>query len=514
MKKLKELIGIVTEEKFIPEGILDFESQENRQYLPYKMFAGIKNGELISDADAAESIYGERTISEKYRRLKWQLKETLYSKLLLINPTKENHSEYFAAFVECSRKIFLVKLLVKLSANKSAEQIGRHVLDKAAYYSLHSIAFESAQTLRSLYQNSGERRLFEEMCEATAKHRQLLVAEDEAAELWQKIGIHFFKSAVASDLKKQSIKENYKKLERLHKKYDDTSIALSYFRAKNVLLQIEKDYTGVVNNCDAAIEHLRNRPHQALNDRYLEFHGTKLNAYREMHDYVNAKFNAQISARYAREGTHNWFRFQDVRFVMSMHAGDFNEAGTALQMVHENERFEDQPQPYIERWRLYEGYYSLAGLRNDFTPPQSVGHRVEKLMSQTPTLQKDKEGWNTSLIILQLVTYIKRGQVDQILDRLDSLSQYCHKYLYKNETYRTQVFIRMLLVVAKENLHYRRVERLGRQWVSKLKRYKDLYDETEIVPYEEVWGWVLQSLKGNKELVADYKVEKARRKAS
>ena len=512
MKKLKELVNIVTEEKFIPESSIDFESDENQQFLPYQMYQGIKNDEFSTDIQAAEKVYGEATISEKYRRLKWQLKETLYTKLLLISPTKETHSEMFTAMVECNRKLFLVKLLIRLNAKKSAEQLGRHVLEKAVYHSMPTVALEAAQILRELYHILGERRQFEEAAAAATEQRELLVAEDEAMSFWQQISINYVKSTSVSKTEQRKIKALFKKLTDLYAKYDTLNVAVSFFRAKSVILQMDGDKEEVIKNCDEAIEYLRGRPHLAFPSLYVVFYGDKFDAYREMHDYVNAKFNAQIAARYCREGNLMWFQFQHHRFVMCMHSGDYQEAGNCLQIVRKNPKFNQQPDHLKERWKLFEGYYALAAFRNEFTPEKVISLRVERLLNETPIMQTDKAGWNTSLMILQLITYVRRGEIDKIMERLDSLSNYCHRYLYKNETYRTQVFIRMLMVVAKEDLNYRRVERLGRQWVSKLKRYKHLVDPTEIVPYEELWSWILETLKHEKEMVAEYKLAAADRK--
>ena len=87
---------------------------------------------------------------------------------------------------------------------------------------------------------------------------------------------------------------------------------------------------------------------------------------------------------------------------------------------------------------------------------------------------------------------------DSIIDKMDALSSYAHRHLRRDESYRSNCFIKMLLQLDKGHFNRIAVQRKAEPYYQKLlavplsKAKQDF--ELEIIPYETLWEFALESL--------------------
>ena len=97
---------------------------------------------------------------------------------------------------------------------------------------------------------------------------------------------------------------------------------------------------------------------------------------------------------------------------------------------------------------------------NDFPEEATIKKfRLAKFLNELPTFSKDKRGNNIPILIVQLMYMLNRSQYGAVIDRVDALNMYCSRYLKKDETFRSNCFIKMLLELPAANFHQQAVLR-------------------------------------------------------
>ena len=115
-----------------------------------------------------------------------------------------------------------------------------------------------------------------------------------------------------------------------------------------------------------------------------------------------------------------------------------------------------------------------------------------------PIFSKDKRGLNISILIVHVLFLLLRKKYDEIIDRVDALSQYKHRHLRDDASMRSNFFINMLLQVPKRDFHPRAAERHAEPWIKKLQQtpinIAEQGIEVEVIPYEALWDMVIDIL--------------------
>ena len=85
-----------------------------------------------------------------------------------------------------------------------------------------------------------------------------------------------------------------------------------------------------------------------------------------------------------------------------------------------------------------------------------------------------------------------------VYDRFEAIQKYCSRFLRKDDNLRSNCFINMLLQIPKANFHRGCVERkVVKYYETLLATPLDVANqahEIEIIPYEDLWEFILESL--------------------
>ncbi len=113
-------------------------------------------------------------------------------------------------------------------------------------------------------------------------------------------------------------------------------------------------------------------------------------------------------------------------------------------------------------------------------------------------IQKTSEGETSQSLLSTYYSYYSKGIMKKVIDRVESLNLYCYRYLRKDDTYRSNCFIKMLLQLPKANFHreavVRKTEKLYNKLIENPSNLSMQASEIEIMPYEMLWEYVLDSL--------------------
>jgi ribosomal protein L22 len=116
-----------------------------------------------------------------------------------------------------------------------------------------------------------------------------------------------------------------------------------------------------------------------------------------------------------------------------------------------------------------------------------------------PEYSKIKWSNNAVILILHFCHLIADKKYSKALDRLEALEKYSVRHLRKkNESFRLNCFLKMLLEIPKAGFHRAGVQRKAAKYRVKLDQVSiaDTRQQimTEVVPFEDLWDMILDSL--------------------
>lgn len=115
-----------------------------------------------------------------------------------------------------------------------------------------------------------------------------------------------------------------------------------------------------------------------------------------------------------------------------------------------------------------------------------------------PLHSRDKSGQNITILILQVIFLLIEKKYSQIIDRMDALSQYTYRYLRNDNSFRSNCFIKMLILMVKADFHPVRTKTLTASLYKRLLGSQIITDEkssqVEIMSYDFLWDIILELL--------------------
>ncbi|MEO1628103.1 MAG: hypothetical protein AAFV25_23340, partial [Bacteroidota bacterium] len=199
----------------------------------------------------------------------------------------------------------------------------------------------------------------------------------------------------------------------------------------------------------------------------------------------------------------NYFSALEYQTLLYFHARRLQKVYEIIASAANDKRLiREMPASIKEHWLLYEAYANLFVRMEKIDPERSPyklkRFRLSKFLNEVPIFSMEKRRANIPVLIIQILFLLQQKKYSQVVDRMDALNAYCYRYLRKDETFRSNVFIKMLLQIPKANFHREAVTR-------KTKNLRDRLDnvplevarqsaEIEIIPYEDLWEYVLEML--------------------
>jgi hypothetical protein len=205
------------------------------------------------------------------------------------------------------------------------------------------------------------------------------------------------------------------------------------------------------------------------------------------------------------EGKINWYITCEYYLILFFHSQQYPKAFKIFLEAFHHSGFKNLPPAYQERWKLYQAfihYFIAAGIiKPGLKDEKELGKfKLTRFLNDVPEFSKDKRGANISILILQILFLVQMKRYDEVTERLKALQSYSHRYLRKDDTYRSNCFIHMLLQLPNSYFNKKAAVRKAKKYVDKLAEMPlpkaKQSGEIEPVPYEHLWEFVLASLKG------------------
>ncbi|MEK7255220.1 MAG: tetratricopeptide repeat protein, partial [Bacteroidota bacterium] len=205
------------------------------------------------------------------------------------------------------------------------------------------------------------------------------------------------------------------------------------------------------------------------------------------------------------EEVHNWYVVKETYLGSLYRSGQYQKAFEVFQDAIHRPGFKKLSVPFVEQWSVQEAFLhyfiSIGKIKPSLKQTESVGKfRLNKFLNDVPNFSKDKRGMNISILILQTLFLIQQKRFEDVNERLNALKAYSHRYLRKDDTFRSNCFIHMLLQLPHAYFNRKAAERKAKKFADQLSAAPlaaaNQSGELELVPYEDLWQFVLSSLKG------------------
>jgi hypothetical protein len=187
-----------------------------------------------------------------------------------------------------------------------------------------------------------------------------------------------------------------------------------------------------------------------------------------------------------------------------LYKGDYLKSIDYLNLCFEHKNFKKIPKPLKEMAVIHLGYMHLivnSGMTDHLTNEeiQLPEFRIGRFLNTTEVFTKDKRGINVSILLMHIAFLLQRKDYNAIIDRIDSLTQYAYRYLRKDDSFRSNCMIKMVVQIAKADFNPIRTERytadLRRQLSEVSLAGSGANIEIEIIPFEVLWQIMMKALR-------------------
>jgi hypothetical protein len=503
METLLELINLVTQKRVKKVELFD-ENSRNKSSNYYKLFGGIHSQRYRNDEEAAQDIYQCAASEKKYLILKTRLKQKLLNTLFFLDvEPSEQISDYESVLNECEKTLFHVKTLLLHKAQYIALPLIEKMLKKAQEYNLTSIEYECAIMM---YKHYAEVNLYKDflLYKAMAERiEQKLMAENNAEKLLVELKISYYKSKVEKEGLVKMAEEFSVIIRRDLQKFNSDKLKDNYLKIKTIQARLLYDFPSVLKYLDEREEHLKNSAKYRSQSQIDEIQIEKMNAYLHLKDFEGAiKYRNQINITSEREV---WFILQEYSLLLALHTNNFVDAAQVFQQTLEHSKFRTMPSTQKERWLVFQAYLhyvyksqKIKAIRL-LTQNAKIEFKLSDFLEIKPEFSKSNRGLNMSILTIQLLFYLEKMDTEGMSECIQSLEPYSRRYPKRDASYRSECFIGMLTEMWKEDFRYYQTRKNAEKYYEELNttpfEYLGGNKYLEVLPYEVIWGTILEKLK-------------------
>ncbi|MFD2999490.1 hypothetical protein ACFS7Z_03890 [Pontibacter toksunensis] len=491
MDELRRLVSLIAERGVKASPLINQQDEDN---LETKLFNLIKNEQVTSDVDAAEMLYGDKNVSANYRMLKSRMRKKLLNHLHFIEFSSSKFNLVSIESYKLQAMLLEAHALLVSDEYRIADKLLTQAIVLAKANQVTSCIVRALEKKLVIHSNIINKKAYLEAKEELQYYYKIEAQEKEAASLFQLAHIELSSSLSERNAYLYKIPAV---LEQIHKLWLSSKSPVIYnlFHILSIhFLELKGDFLAV-SDAVARAEKLLEQGHIQPN-RYNYKYNAFIHIYALLRtrQYEEGLILAQDYLQLFEPQAVNWFAFMENYLLLAMHSGNYKLAGELLQRSLASDYVNTIQNTAKERWELYRRYLLLM---HSIMPSLDVVNLPQGVLAELVMLPKDKAGYNLSLLVLDTIKSFLNRKVDDYESHAERVRKYITKYLRGEKAERPRLFLRLLLLVIKEDLHPVRARAKGQKLYEKLKQTLppgDAFAEVEIIPYEHLWDLVLKVL--------------------
>lgn len=498
MKALYELAEMVHNTK-IKEVELVQESRSDNSPLS-ALLNGILNKEFNSDQEAAQKVLKVDAADQSYQRLRRKLRRGLLNTVFFFDLPQSDYNERQRAYHESCKTWAAAKILLAKNANYIGIELCHKLLKKAEKFDFTDLVMDITRILRLHYATrEGNIKKYELYNGLFKQYEKIWIEENLAEELYMELVLRYVNSQTILEETHSTAIEFYKQIEDSLSRNFSFRLHLCGMLIRQAIYSSINDWEGLIKVCDESLAFFHAKPYNAAVPLQIAYHH-QLFAYLQLFRFKEGQEAALSCLKYLEPGSFNWFKYQELYFLLCMNTREFQQAFEIFKETISNRRFQFLSAAAAEVWKINEAYLHYLhekGEIDSLTDDDTLSKfRVHRFLNETPIFSKDKKGMNIPILIIQILFTLKDKKYNQTLLSIENIDRYCSRYLRQGETFRSNCFIKMLLAIPGCHFHREAVMRKTAKLRKRLETQSGNYPraEIEIIPYEHLWEFVLDSL--------------------
>ena len=497
MREVNKLVDIVTSRLKKNYDILDLTGEIEDPSKEQQLYNGVLTGQYKTDEEAATGMYQSDIYDQRFRMLKSRLRHKLYDLLFHVEFNDSRYKIATQHLLECKDYIYKANILFTSGEYSMAEKQINKAFAIAEEAEFTPILLDGYELLKVMHSNNCKPTDFEECLVQLERLRKLNNLEQYANDVFFKNSMLLKKSVHSRNINIQTTNDNVMILENLWKESGSINIYEKYYRLKMWYFELIGDYKKIIDftlQTDKDINNGKINPTR-FDVRYNVFIRTY--AYLCVRDFKAGFKAAEEGKKVIENTTRNWFAHMENYFLLAMHSKDYGLAEKVMLEVYNNSSLKKVSQSASERWRLFKAYLNFA------VPEKQIIKRLtfnDFYISMT-YYNKDKKGYNISLIILEFLHMLGKNKFDVALNKLDNLEKYYYRYLNEpGKNPREKQFFKLIKVLVNCGFDTVEAKETGQKYVENLstKAKHEPFTDPEIIPYEHLWDLMLDTIQKNK----------------
>ena len=445
MDSLKELIQFIDRNKVKSIEVLGYQ-KEGKKNLINQFYQKIASGDLNTDEEAADLFFRVSPSDILYRKLKSKLKSRLINSVFFLDLKQPKYSEMDRAYLTCWKEWSATQILFRNGVTKVAVELAHRILKQSQAFEFSDISMNIAKMLRITYATRfPNAKKYEQFNELVNYYLGLQTSELKAEEYYFDIVRHYAESLASQPEVGEKGEKYVQELEPLVKLYKTHRLLRFFYQIKVASYMCRNDYRTAVGVCNEALSALEIKTFLPQSQGAF-FYFQKIVCHAQLKEFEEGKRLTEAYLVYDDPGSFNWFKNRQLAVFFSFHSGDYEEALRVFEQASSHPAFRHLDPVNAESWKISEAYllYLLHTGRIPSPAEKTFSFRIAKFLNEVPIFSKDKKGMNIPILIVQILFTIAQQRYDLAVMRIDSIEKYCTRYLRKDDTYRSNLFIKML----------------------------------------------------------------------
>lgn len=498
MREITELVCALPWDKLKSSGFWDIVLKPGSKMA--QLFDIIHRGQAPTQEAAAQLLYNSVTPQAlgKLQRLKNKLKERLLEVISLLDFQQPGYTDRQKAHFECNKRWSTAMTLLSKKMNAVGIEQLEHMLRHTQHFEFTELSLNALYHLRLHFGTLlGDPKKYEHYRSLYKEYQAIWAMENEAEELYTQLISRFVSSRAPQSDVADKAEEYFRQIEPYMARSASFRLQLCGRLLQLMIFSSRNDYKTVADLCEQAIGFFRQKPYSS--DLPMQaFYYQLVVACVQLRDFGRGQAIIRQNGDIYSPGSFNWFKVQELYFLLALHTQHYDDAYDVCAHVLQQEALAGQPVQIQEMWKLYEAYmYLLTRIRRvDRLPAKEF--RLAKFLNEIPIFSRDKRGMNIPILVLQLLYDIVDKRYDAAIDRVEAVEKYTSRYIKKDENFRSNCFLKMLIQVPEAAFHREAASRKAARFVKQLKSMPlDLANqahEIEIIPYEDLWEMILELL--------------------
>jgi len=473
----------------------------NKNSKIYKLVKGLSDGSYEDEERAAQALYGTDASHISFKRLKYRLQNRLLNSLFLIDPEKVFTSPSDRDFFLVGQLQTICGILNRMGEKNLSYKLAKSALHKAKTAHNPYAGLQLSLQLRNRVNNLRDQKKIIKYNAEVKYFQQYIDAELKLSTM------HLEYKGLIADPKteihqvKEMLNTFLKEIANIKIDYSPRTVYYFYTIFLHDRL-INRDIPGTIACCKEGLKKMKpfNRPNLdslfyfAMVEGHIlqkEFEKGSILIFSRIENQDLSHFNTLSSIYYYA--------------ILCLTTENYQQFGEALQLFKEHKIEKSQVAFFQENFTIFEMLYYILVTIDKVKPTYPVKSkiRITKFINDLPVFSKDKKGVNTLILFVQFLLLLIKKDYDTIIDRVENLKAYDQKYLRKEDSFRITCFVKMILLIPKNNFHPAAVQRHVVPYLKKLADHKKNNwswrgTNVETIPYENFWKLFIIVLEKNK----------------